>query len=292
MGKRVTNLIKISAQDATLVLAPEQGGAIARLDVAGKQVLRPWSGQLHDGPFALASNILVPFSNRISNNGFTFEGKFYHLPTTLKSEKMPIHGDGFVKPWQVVSQDHSSAVLALTNGAIGPFLYAATQVFTLTPTALEISLTIKNTGKMSLPFGGGFHPWFPCDEKTSLQFSAKSVWLVDQNRLPVQQKLLSNTPEWNYATAKKMHKKMLDNCWTGWSGTAIISQGERYVSTKITASETLDYALVHCKPDAGFLCFEPVSHPVDSINMAGRPGLYRLEPLAELHFSTKFEFLR
>lgn len=63
--------IKLSNEFAALELVPEMGGGIARLDVAREDgamlpVLRPWSGNPKDGPFALACNILVPFSNRIS----------------------------------------------------------------------------------------------------------------------------------------------------------------------------------------------------------------------------------
>ena len=60
-------------------VVPGMGGGIARLDVRAadggfRPLLRPWSGRTVDGPFALASNVLVPFSNRISGEVLSSPG--------------------------------------------------------------------------------------------------------------------------------------------------------------------------------------------------------------------------
>ena len=60
----------VTADAAKLILAPELGGGIARLDVDKKPVLRPWSGDKHN-LFSLAHNFLVPFSNINSFGGMT-----------------------------------------------------------------------------------------------------------------------------------------------------------------------------------------------------------------------------
>ena len=132
----------ITAGAAQLILAPELGGGIARLDVENKPVLRPWSGDERN-LFSLAHNILVPFSNRISCGGFNWNGVNYFLKPNLDDEIFPIHGDGFQKVWDIVDSDNGIS-MTLSNGSFGPWRYSAEQLFNLTPKSLTITLIIKN----------------------------------------------------------------------------------------------------------------------------------------------------
>ena len=82
----------VTADAAKLILAPELGGGIARLDVENKPVLRPWLGDKHN-LFSLAHNVLVPFSNRISGGGFNWNGVNYTLEPNLDDEIFPPDGN-------------------------------------------------------------------------------------------------------------------------------------------------------------------------------------------------------
>ena len=104
----------ITADAAQLILAPELGGGIARLDVDNKPVLRPWSGDKHN-LFSLAHNILVPFSNRISCEGFNWNGINYSLEPNLDDEIFPIHGDGFQKVWEITDSDNGICTVSYTH---------------------------------------------------------------------------------------------------------------------------------------------------------------------------------
>ena len=107
----------ITADAAQLILAPELGGGIARLDVDNKPVLRPWSGD-RVNPFSLASNVLIPFSNRISGGGFVWNGVNYPLEPNLDNEAFPMHGDGFQKVWDIVDSVNISQSILFSQ----PFL--------------------------------------------------------------------------------------------------------------------------------------------------------------------------
>lgn len=270
--------MELAAGPAKLVLAPELGGAVARLDVGDRPVLRPWSGD-ENNPFSLASNILVPFSNRISGGGFEWNSKRFDVAPNLPGEPCPIHGDGFQKPWAVVRHDATEAMLTLENGGIGPFHYSADQVFYLRETSLRIDLSLTNTGGGPLPFGCGFHPWFPRDAETRLRFSAKGAWMEDANYLPTKLLMLENAPDWDFAEVRTLPDHWINNAYTCWDGSAEIVQGDSFVSARITASPVLDHAIVHSTgKTCGFFCFEPVSHAVDAISQSGYPGLTVLAP--------------
>src|SRR5690348_17022893 len=78
-GKEVTGMLTLSAGQSSLVLAPEAGGAIVGWSWGRFPVLRRPLPEalLHDHARGLAAYPLVPFSNRIANARFRFDGQVY-----------------------------------------------------------------------------------------------------------------------------------------------------------------------------------------------------------------------
>ncbi|MDJ0686820.1 MAG: aldose 1-epimerase [Alphaproteobacteria bacterium] len=273
----MVELVELSAGAARACVAPALGGGVARLDVAGKPVLRPFEGNDQD-LFSLASNILVPFSNRISGGGFAWRGRFMPVPPNLAGEPFPIHGDGFQKAWDW-SLAENRLELFLENGAIGPWRYRARQMIEIRPVSFRVTLNVTNTAEIALPFGGGFHPWFPRSAETRLAFDADAVWLEDEKHLPTQHILLSDYPQWRFEDPRPLPQNWLNNGYTNWKGGARIEQGPDAVSCSVSASEDLKYAQVYSPGEgAEYFCFEPVSHPVDALHLPDAPGLQELEP--------------
>lgn len=278
VGSSVDDLLTLAAGAARLVLAPALGGGIAHLDLGGKPVLRPWNGN-RDNPFSLASNVLVPFSNRISDGGFNWDSTYHPVSANLKGEALAIHGDGFQRPWHVAESSENAAHIQLRAGNIGPFRYCAEQVFQLAETGLKIGLTVTNTGPVELPFGFGFHPWFPRSDETRISFEADGVWMEDSQFLPTEYLPLTDAPDWSFHRPRALPDGWINNGYTNWQRTAQITQGPAHVSVAISASDNLSTAIVHSPhASADFVCFEPVSHPVDAFHLTGHPGLCPLVP--------------
>ena len=271
-------MVQLTAGEACLELVPELGGGISRLDVGGLAVLRPWNGDESD-PFTLACNLLVPFSNRISGGGFVWEDEFRPVDPNLPGEPCPIHGDGFQRRWDDTGKG-STAVLSLEQGSIGPWRYSARAVFSLAPDSLSIELSVTNTGRKSLPFGYGVHPWFPRTEATRVAFTSRSVWLEDDRHLPVEEISVSSTRQFDYRKFRPLSDTWVNNGFSGWNGVAGIEQGQQAVSFTLTASEDLSTLILYSpNKDASFFCLEPVSHPVDAFNLPGMPGLQKIAPM-------------
>ena len=94
--------VEISDGVARLTITPALGAGIARYDLLTADgvvpLMRPAPDQGTDDPFALACNLLVPWSNRISGGGFSFDGRFFSVAPNLDGEPCPIHGNGFQEP--------------------------------------------------------------------------------------------------------------------------------------------------------------------------------------------------
>lgn len=265
-------MIMLSAGSAKARILPQMGAGLADLSAGGLPVLRPWSGRVEDGPFALACNLLVPFSNRISG-GFSHHGQYHALAPNLPGEAYPIHGDGFQRAWEVTDADDRQASLSLQEGEIGPFRYGAQVSYSLTPAALETRLSVTNLGELALPFGLGLHPWFPRDAATRLQFAATGQWPETSDHLPATDAPVPVADGGGWRTLAPLPEGWINSGFDGWDGRAKITQGPQAASVSLTTTGLGTALLYSPSAKADFFCFEPVSHPVDAHNLPGQPGL-------------------
>lgn len=283
----MTDLIELMDARHRVRIAPGLGGGIAEAFAVHRDqnlsLLRPWPGA-EAGVLGLGCNVLVPFSNRISGSGFAFDGQFHKVEPNLPGEPYPIHGDGFQAVWQVAAQTPSTAELT-HNGQIGPFVYAARLRYVLVDGGLVAEVRVTNLGPR-LPFGGGFHPWFPRHPDTRLKFSAVGVWTETADHLPDRQLALSGRPDWDFSQPHLLPNDWINAAFTGWHGEARIEQPALGIAVSLNASANLDCAVVYSPHrDAGFFCFEPVSHAVDAHNRPGQPGLSDLDTGETLELS-------
>lgn len=284
-------MIRLLAGDAQAGILPDVGAGLTGLSVDGRPVLRPWSGRSADGPFALAMNLLLPFSNRI-DRGFDFAGQHHDLAPNLPGEPFPIHGDAFQRPWRVVRSSGAAATLALDGGAFGPWRYSAEVRFVLTGQSLSAELALTNRGGATLPFGLGFHPWFPRLPGTLLRFDATAVWEEDGRHLRRSDRPEPLPEALSFARPAALPAGWINAGFAGWDGRADIIQPAPAQGCRITARD-LDTLLVY-SPDAAadFFCAEPVSHPVDAHNLAGMPGLRPLRPGEAMSAALRIEWGR
>ncbi|WP_426394965.1 aldose 1-epimerase [Ralstonia sp. R-29] len=251
---------------------PEAGGGLLRFDWLGDgdivPVFRPGSvdAALHD-PRTLACFPLVPWSNRIGGGRFTFEGHAVDVPLTREGEAYPLHGQGWLMPWRVVSQAEASIELAAVVDSGQPFRYSARLRYTLGGNALHVSLSVRNEG-VPLPFGLGLHPFFPRTPDVRLQAGATGMWQAAPDHLPT----VSQAP----SADADFHKLRplatgadINHSFEGWDGQAQIVWPGRRLSLSMTA-DTSRYVL-YTPMDDDFFCFEPVDHAINAHNLPGLP---------------------
>ncbi len=259
-------------------LCPEIGGSIAgfrsRVDGRPMDWLRP------AGPAALergdsrdsACFPLVPYSNRIRDGCFTFEGREIRLPRNFGGHPHSIHGHGWQAPWQVAEVTPDTAVLAYRHRAGDwPFHYEARQHFRLDGEGLIVTLELVNRSEGAMPAGLGLHPYFPRTPETRVLAEVSEIWRTDGEVMP----LARVRPEGARDPARGVFadRVALDNVYTGWDGRATIEWPERGAKLEMTAFEPasqgpLGFLVLFTPPGEDFLCVEPVSHCTDAFNMA------------------------
>ncbi len=238
---------------------------------------RPWDGQSGDR-YTLACFPLLPWSNRITQGGFAHQGVHHAIRDNRPGEPYPIHGDGWLQPWQVVAADEGSASLALQSRRYdgNPYEYDAEQSIELRPDGWQVSLKVTHRGRAPLPYGLGLHPYFICNAHTRLQATSTGVWLSGADAIPIT--FSSTLPDgWDYnAPAPLTGGGLIDNCFSGWDGVMRVSRPEVKLALTMQVVPVSGYSLLYRPPEPGFFCFEPISHPIDAFHMKNKPGLVSL----------------
>ncbi len=288
LGKVVT----LEHSDYFLELCPEGGGCMTAFRYQDIDILRPAAEEYWQTyePRASGSFPLVPFSNRIADGRFDFEGRSYRLPINMPPEPHSIHGDGWKAAWHIETVEPARAVLA-HEPSNGPFSYASRQIFELSESGLEASLEITNTGDERIPVGFGHHPYFPRTEGLTLAMSTTEVWLPDDRQLPVKKTPVPE--EWNFSTAKQLASLDLDHDFTGGDGRALMHWPETGLHLAIEADPVFAHVVVYVPPGRDFVCVEPVTNLANAVNLAAGgirdTGLQILSPGEALQGSMRFQ---
>ncbi|PVM72026.1 aldose 1-epimerase [Caulobacter radicis] len=264
---------------ARVELLPEVGGSIGRFVFDGRDVLRPTpegaTDALNVGCFPL-----VPFCNRIPNGRFTFQGRDVALAPNLGGHPHPLHGQGWRAAWTVTGLSDTRAVLTYDHAPSDwPWAYRAEQILVLSDEGLRIELSVTNTGTQVMPAGLGLHPYFAARPGEGLKMDVDGVWMVDADVLPTVHHQGPWMRDWTVG-ALTATDSLIDNCWTGFGGKAVLSAPEG-TSTIIEASDNCRWAHVYSPPGADFVCVEPTSSRPDPFGPGfdkGETGIVALAP--------------
>lgn len=265
-------LISISDGTAIVEIAPATGGSIAsyrwKIDGSSVDWLRPASTETIESNDAggMSCFPLVPYSNRIKNSRFTFNGRAVTLPGTIPSDPHFEHGHGWRNAWKIMRQDAASVVLHYRHEADGwPWDYEAEEAVSLENGVLTITLSVRNLCETAMPVGFGLHPYFPSTPQTRLAASVDGMWETDNEVLPTN--LVAIPPTADPTKGLHVTKNELDTVFTGWSRTARIDWPEEARSLRIEAESPLNYLTVYTPANEPFFCAEPVSNITNAFNL-------------------------
>ncbi|MBB6468014.1 aldose 1-epimerase [Aminobacter lissarensis] len=232
-----------------------------------------------DGAFEVLRSAcfpLFPIGNRVEGNGFELAGKSYRFkPNT--AEPNYIHGDGWLAKWNVAdaSATRVRLVFEQPRPVNSPYIYRAVQTITLDGATVTLALSVTNLGNETLPFGIGFHPYFPRTEATRFMAPAAAWWTEREGYLPGVRTPIPDSAD--FKTPRRLPRRRLNNCFEGWSGQARIVWPEVKLAADIAADPVFSrYMLYAPEDDASFFCLEPMSHTPNALALAGPDALHLL----------------
>ncbi|TPJ30293.1 aldose 1-epimerase [Mesorhizobium sp. B2-7-2] len=252
--------------DRLSVRISPQGGAVVDGHTAeGVPFLRPYKGEAEFDVADCACFPLVPIGNRVEGNAFSCGGRTFRLAPNAP-DPLFIHGDGWLDAWEVTERraGHVELCFDKPEGFGSPHAYHARQSFSLSCARLALQISVTNTGEIALPFGLGFHPFFPRTPLTTLFAPASDWWTERAGHLPGERVALADDVD--FSTPRRLPDRWLNNCFEGWSGKARIAWPEQRLGLEIEASPALRrYMLYAPDSDRSFFCLEPMSHAPNAL---------------------------
>lgn len=247
------------------------------------------------GALSSACYPLVPFGNRVRSNRFSFEGRDYSLQPNTSWDPHYLHGDGWLADWALLSESAAGAEIGFRHRADGsPYSYKAKQSFGLSGEGLELHMSVENTGEAALPFGLGWHPFFPLTEQTTLFAEARRFWTEAEGWLPGEPAEIP--ADLDFSQPAPLPRRWINNGFEGWSGNARIAWPESRAALDLTADPIFRHAVIFLSDehfDPGFhqdyFCFEPMSHLANGHNLPGFGDLKVLQPGESLEGSIRLQ---
>ncbi len=279
-----------------LVIDPAAGASVVALE---RRWVGTWLPILRPTPAAdlaagnssaMASFVLVPFSNRVRDARFRFAGETFALkPNT--PEGHAIHGDVRKRPWTVAarsaeclrcefaSRDHSDIAF--------PVPYEVALEARLEADTAVLELVLRNVGTTAMPAGLGHHPYF---RRTLLdpgeQVALAATWTgVYEGLLPEGPPRTLHAAE-DFARSRPVPTRGFDHCFAGFAGQARMVWPGSGIGLDLCADPVFSHAILFTPPDQPFFAVEPVSHVNDGFNLMERgvpgTGVVVLAPGEEL----------
>lgn len=281
-------MVTIEAGELRLVLNPKVGGSIRSLSRSDHAILRHAAS---DGDVLDAASFpLVPYVNRIRGGRFTFREREVVLRPNMAGDASPLHGQGWLNPWAVESQDVGRATLMYRHERDEwPWRYEAVQEFRLEADGLWLRLTCSNMDEEPMPCGLGQHPYFPCGPQTRIDTEVTHVWTIDDDVLPVERVAAEGRFD---LCDRLVCGQSLDHGFTGWAGTAILTDPDWPCAVRMSSSDARFFQL-YSPAAGGIFVAEPVTHANAALNALEEEwaslGLRVLDPGEAMHLDMRLD---
>jgi aldose 1-epimerase len=289
------DLICLKSGSLELVLAPAIGGSIARFDLLGrdgKLSLFRGSDGVPETVLDAASFPLVPYCNRIQNGRFTFRGREVTLPRNMSGDASPLHGDGWLNPWETAQVSGASCELVYRHApGDWPWAYEARQLFELDAGGFTLELACRNLSPEPMPCGLGQHPYFPCTSGTRLDTLVTDAWTIDEQVLPVDK--VPATGRYDLRD-RLVCGQDLDNGFGGWGGSCRIHTPGAPFRLQFSSADA-DFFQLYSPAEGGLFVAEPVSHANAALNEPEESwaelGLRVLGPGEQMSLTARFDVI-
>jgi aldose 1-epimerase len=265
--------VELQCGSSVCNIFPSLGGSLGSWRVGTQDMLRAAdpadikAGEL----LGMASFPLVPYSNRIGNAQFEWNGVSHAIAPNFAPEPHAIHGVGWTRPWTITALTANSIIITLHAEADDqwPWPFRAEQHIIVEHDRLTLHLSAVNKADMPVPLAFGHHPYFDAGG-AALQFAAEHVWMSGPDTLP--REAIVPCSGFDFSTPAPVADRNVDHCYSGTAGPAKIAWADRRFGLDIIASDSLSAAVVYIPASGRAFCYEPVPHLNNAINMPDCPA--------------------
>lgn len=288
----MTAIVQVIENDLWQVgILPETGASTAfgRIKHNGQwiDVFRPSSPADYDNSSNCASFLLVPWSNRIRDGRFSFNGETIQLEA--RADGTAMHGVVRNLPWVIESQGADHIQLSFDSRNHDhlnfPFAFQSIATFRLDGAKFVMDLSLKNTDSRPYPAGMGHHPYFvrtingdevqlevPCDKMFDLKDKMSYAEPV-----PVNDHL-------DFRQAKPLGSTEIDNLLTGTDHNRPIRliYPQNGFELDMLSDDIFKHVIVYAPEGMPFYAVEPVTNANDGFNLYANgiegSGVFVLQP--------------
>ena len=265
---------------------PDEGASVVAFSVCRA------AGWLELLPDTEPSFLMVPYSNRIENGSFVFEGRSYQL---ANAEQHALHGVVLSRSWTVkqvsssqVCCEFSSASSAAVNW---PWPFEVQVEYHLLANALASRLVLWNRGQSAMPAGMGWHPYYNRalsrpGELVQLCMKVQRAYPdANGNRIP-SGPAEPLTAAQDFSAGKPLAPEhFLDTCFQGYDGQGYIAWPESGLKLNYQCTRECTHLVVY-NPRLPYFAVEPVTNANNGVNLysQGEPqsGIVSLAPGSSL----------
>lgn len=278
-------------------ILPEMGGMLFQLELLINNNLTPLLDTYSSAEELIETlggsfkgSFLFPFPNRIDAGRYNHNNTDNQLDVNFASENNAIHGLLFDKPFKLTSEneseeEHSIELTYLSDGNLKGYSYNFEVAirFTLNGTkGLTIESSAKNTDKLTIPVGFGWHPYFTLNTEVDaleLEFPSVESFEVNERMLPTG----SNKPYKDFNKSKTINKANFDTCFS-FHTTESIAETKLF-SPKLnggisvwqkTGSEGCNFVQIYTPDHRKSIAIEPMTCVANAFN--NKIGLIELKP--------------
>ncbi len=283
-------LITLDADRLRLSIDPDLGAGIADFSLLGPSKfyypLMRRAAADETNPSSLSSFFMAPWCNRIAGARFVFAGRERVLKAT-NPDGVAQHGDVRRRPWTVLDRSPRSASLELDSRTCDnvnwPWAYLCRCRYELTPTTLDLELSVKNIDSEAFPAGCGHHPYFV--RRLWNDHDALQVRAHVSGRYPLAKGVATGPAVEDHLTRhlrelRTVPDEHIDTVFAGFGGQAELHWPASKVTLRMKASANLGHLVLftpHVETAASsplsFVAVEPQSQVNGALNLPDQAGV-------------------
>ncbi len=290
-------MIRLENDDLRLWLEPARGVQWSALEArrgddwlalvpdCREDAPRPRAGQDENAPLAAANFHMIPYSNRVADARFEFEGRTH---TLFDPHKHAMHGMVRKRGWRVGERGPSSLECTFDSrehdGFEWPWPLTCRIAHALDGANLMATMSVTNAGDSVMPAGLGWHPYFVrnvdgADPRVRLPVTAvypdaHGTCLPDGPPVALPAAL-------DFRAARALGPAPhIDCCMAGLDGEIAIDWPDADIGLTVYADPVCTH-LVLFNPAAPHFAVEPVTNANDAFNLESRgidAGVVALAP--------------